>query len=94
MKTSEYSLLVVTMWFSTCIVPMQYYSGIIGFRLEKAGGDETGFCSDLWACAFAGAVITVPLSASYIANKVGLGLAHGVANTHCLLNDPFCHKNH
>ena len=75
MKTPEYILLCT--WFSICIVPMQYYVGIIGFQLEELG-DETGLYTDVFSYCYAGAAITAPLM-GWFADRFGLGLAQGVA---------------
>ncbi|VEU34012.1 unnamed protein product [Pseudo-nitzschia multistriata] len=75
MATAEYVLLCA--WFSVTIVPMQYYIGVIGLRLE-AMGDDTGFYTDLFAYCFAGAAATAPL-AGWIADRFGLGIAQALA---------------
>jgi len=82
-KTPEYVLLCL--WFSIGIIPMQYYVGIIGYQLEGLG-DDTGLYTDLFSYIFAGAAITAPL-AGYIADKHGLGTAQGLATL--LLAVPF-----
>jgi len=74
MKTAEYILLVT--WFSICIVPMQYYIGIIGFQLEELG-DDSGLYTNIFSYCYAGAAITAPV-AGYIADKYGLGVAQGL----------------
>ena len=38
LKSLEYHFLVA--WFSTCLVPLQYYIGSIGFQLEGKGDDD------------------------------------------------------
>jgi MFS family permease len=75
MKTAEYILLC--MWFSISIVPLQYYVGIIGYQLEEMG-DDTGLYTDIFAYTYAGAAITSPI-AGYIADKFGLGVAQGLS---------------
>eukprot|EP00536_Pseudo-nitzschia_multiseries_P013938 jgi/Psemu1/36929/gm1.36929_g len=75
MKTKEYVLLCI--WFSIVIIPMQFYVGIIGFQLETVG-DDTGFYTDIFAYCFAGAAITAPL-AGWIADRFGLGIAQGLS---------------
>jgi len=75
MKTAEYILLCT--WFSICIVPMQYYIGIIGFQLEELG-DDSGLYTNVFAYCYAGAAITAPV-AGYIADKYGLGVAQGLS---------------
>jgi MFS transporter, LAT3 family, solute carrier family 43, member 3 len=75
MKTMEYILLLV--WFTVCLVPMQYYVGIIGYLLEEKG-DDTGFFTNLFAWVYAGATIVSPF-AGWLADKYGLGFSQGVA---------------
>ncbi|OEU21229.1 MFS general substrate transporter [Fragilariopsis cylindrus CCMP1102] len=75
MKTTEYILLLT--WFSICIVPLQYYVGIIGYQLEEMG-DDTGLYTDIFAYIYAGAAIASPI-AGYIADKYGLGVAQGLS---------------
>jgi len=75
MNTAEYILLC--MWFSISIVPLQYYVGIIGYQLEEMG-DDTGLYTDIFAYTYAGAAITSPI-AGYIADKFGLGVAQGLS---------------
>jgi len=80
-KTPEYLLLVL--WFSVGIVPMQYYVGIIGYQLETLG-DDTGVYTDLFSYCYAGAALTAPL-AGYFADRFGLGVAQGLATAQASL---------
>jgi len=80
-KTPEYLLLVL--WFSVGIVPMQYYVGIIGYQLETLG-DDTGVYTDLFSYCYAGAALTAPL-AGYFADRFGLGVAQGLATAQVAL---------
>ncbi|KAG7366063.1 major facilitator superfamily transporter [Nitzschia inconspicua] len=73
-KTSEYILLCL--WFSVCLVPMQYYVATIGFQLEERG-DDSGFYTDLFAYTYAGATVTAPM-AGFLADQFGLGVSQGV----------------
>ena len=75
MKTAEYMLLCL--WFSVCIVPLQYYVAIIGFQLEQLG-DDAGLYTDVFSYCYAGAAAAAPL-AGRLADRRGLGLAQGAA---------------
>eukprot|EP00529_Nitzschia_sp_RCC80_P018418 CAMPEP_0113503782 /NCGR_PEP_ID=MMETSP0014_2-20120614/34355_1 /TAXON_ID=2857 /ORGANISM="Nitzschia sp." /LENGTH=502 /DNA_ID=CAMNT_0000398827 /DNA_START=147 /DNA_END=1655 /DNA_ORIENTATION=+ /assembly_acc=CAM_ASM_000159 len=75
MKTKEYILLLL--WFTVALIPMQYYVGIIGYSLEQKGDDD-GFYSTLFAWVYAGATIVSPF-AGFLSDKCGLGIAQGTA---------------
>lgn len=77
MYSLEYLLLCV--WFSVCIVPIQYYVGSIGFQLERKG-DETGFYTDMFSFIYAGASVVAPF-AGYVADNFGLGVSQAVATS-------------
>ena len=80
----EYILLIV--WFSTCIVPLQYYIGIIGYSLEMLG-DDNGFYTDLFSILYASAAALAPFG-GYLADRLGLGLTQGLATSLCATS--FC----
>lgn len=73
-RSGEYLGLLI--WFSVCIVPLQYYVGTIGFQLEEKGDD--GFYTNLFSITFAGAAVVAPVG-GYLADKCSLGIAHGLA---------------
>lgn len=75
MKTKEYIFLLS--WFTICLVPMQYYVGIIGYLLEQRG-DDSGFYSKMFAWVYAGATVVSPFAGS-LADFCGLGIAQGIA---------------
>ena len=75
----EYILLIV--WFSTCIVPLQYYIGIIGYSLEMLG-DDNGFYTDLFSILYASAAALAPFG-GYLSDRLGLGLTQGLATSLC-----------
>lgn len=76
LRTREYLGLLI--WFSVCIVPLQYYVATIGFQLEEKG--DEGFYTDLFAITYASAAVVAPVG-GYIADKCSLGIAHGLATT-------------
>jgi MFS family permease len=76
LRSKEYLGLLV--WFSICIVPLQYYVGTIGFQLEQMGDD--GFYTNLFSITYAAAAVVAPL-VGYLADKFSLGIAHGIATT-------------
>eukprot|EP00977_Amphora_coffeiformis_P016157 scaffold4927_cov139-Amphora_coffeaeformis.AAC.17 len=71
----EFALLCL--WFSVCVVPLQYYVGSIGFQLERKG-DDTGFYTDLFSIIYASTSVVAPL-AGYLVDQFGLGISQGVA---------------
>ncbi|KAL7538436.1 hypothetical protein ACHAXR_008550 [Thalassiosira sp. AJA248-18] len=72
---SEYIALL--MWFSVCVIPLQYYVGSIGFQLEGKGDNE-GFYTNLFSILYASAAGLAPFG-GYIADTLGLGIAQGIA---------------
>lgn len=76
LRTREYLGLLI--WFSVCIVPLQYYVGTIGFQLEEKGDD--GFYTDLFSITYACAAVVAPVG-GYLADKCSLGIAHVLATT-------------
>ena len=76
LRSKEYLGLLI--WFSICIVPLQYYVGTIGFQLEQKGDD--GFYTSLFSITYAAAAVVAPLG-GYLADKYSLGIAHGLATT-------------
>jgi MFS family permease len=75
MKSAEYVSLLV--WFSTSLVPSQYFIGSIGFQLEEKGDDD-GFYTNLFSIIYAAAVVVAPVG-GYMADNFGLGITQGVA---------------
>jgi hypothetical protein len=76
LRSKEYLGLLI--WFSICIVPLQYYVGTIGFQLEQKGDD--GFYTNLFSITYAAAAVVAPLG-GYLADTFSLGFAHGLATT-------------
>ena len=74
LKTLEYILLII--WFSVCLVPLQYYIGSLGFQLESKGDD--GFYTDLFSIIYASSSIVAP-AGGYLADRLGHGVAQGFA---------------
>jgi len=75
MISLEYVALLV--WFSACLIPLQYYVGSIGFQLEEKG-DADGFYSNLFSIVYAAAAVVAP-AGGYLSDRLGLGLTQGVA---------------
>ena len=75
LKSLEYHFLVA--WFSTCLVPLQYYIGSIGFQLEGKGDDD-GFYTDLFSIVYAGVIIMAPVGGA-LCDRLGLGFTQGLA---------------
>lgn len=73
-RSWEYAGLIV--WFSVCIIPLQYYIGTIGFQLEENGDD--GFYTNLFSITYAAAAMVAPFG-GYLADKWSLGIAHALA---------------
>jgi len=73
----EYVLLLL--WFSACIVPMQYYVASIGFQLERKG-DINGAYTNFQQIMSASTAITSPI-VGVVADKFGSGFSQGFANT-------------
>ena len=74
MRSLEYILL--STWFSACVLPLQYYIGSIGFQLEEKG-DEDGLYTSLFSIIYAASAIVAPLG-GYLADKVGLAITQGL----------------
>jgi MFS transporter, LAT3 family, solute carrier family 43, member 3 len=79
MKTSEYILLCL--WLSVCILPLQYYIGSIGFQLEEKGDDD-GFYTDLFSILYAGSIVFSP-AGGFLSDKLSLGITQGLATWMC-----------
>ena len=82
MKSAEYVSL--TIWFSTLLVPLQYYVGSIGFQLEEKGDDD-GFYTNLFSITYAAAVVVAPVG-GYMSDNLGLGITQGVATSLCAIS--------
>jgi LAT3 family solute carrier family 43 protein 3 len=65
------------LWFSICLIPLQYYVGSLGFQLENKGDDD-GTYTNLFAIVFSAAAVVAPLG-GYISDIIGLGLTQGLA---------------
>ena len=66
-------------WFSTCIVPLQYYVGTIGYQLESLGDDD-GYYTGLFSIIYASAAALAPFG-GYLSDRLGLGLTQGLATS-------------
>jgi hypothetical protein len=75
LKNVEFCCLCI--WFSICVIPLQYYVGTIGFQLEQKG-DDTGFYTDLFSVIYASTAVVTPF-AGYLADLFGLGISHALA---------------
>ena len=64
-------------WFTTLLVPLQYYVGSIGFQLE-AKGDDDGFYTDLFNIIYAAVAILAP-AGGYLSDRIGLGWTQGMS---------------
>ena len=73
----EYIALLI--WFSTCIIPLQYYVGTIGLQLELLG-DYDGYYTGLFSIIYASAASLAPFG-GYLADRLGLGLTQGLATS-------------
>jgi Nitrate/nitrite transporter len=82
MKTWEYILLLL--WFSLQLIPLQYYVATIGFQLERKGDDRGTYVS-LFPIMYASAAIFAPVFGK-IADRFGLGIAQGLANALSILS--------
>lgn len=82
MKTWEYILLLL--WFSLQLIPLQYYVATIGFQLERKGDDRGTYIS-LFPIMYASAAIFAPAFGK-IADRFGLGIAQGLANALSILS--------
>ena len=74
-KSKEYILLLV--WFSSLLVPLQYYVATIGFQLERKG-DTDGKYTALFSILYASAAVLAPFFGK-IADAFGLGIGQSLA---------------
>lgn len=74
-RTWEYFLLLI--WFSTQLIPLQYYIAAIGFQLERMG-DDTGRYTSIFSVIYASSAVLAPLLGK-IADTAGLGIAQALA---------------
>jgi LAT3 family solute carrier family 43 protein 3 len=79
MKSAEYILL--TLWLSILLAPLQYFVGSIGFQLEEKGDDD-GFYTNLFSITYAAGIVVAPVG-GYMADNLGLGITQGVATLLC-----------
>ena len=75
MVSMEYFALLI--WFTTLLVPLQYYVGSIGFQLE-AKGDDDGFYTDLFNIIYAAVAVLSP-AGGYLSDSIGLGWTQGLS---------------
>eukprot|EP00934_Nitzschia_sp_Nitz4_P005010 Nitzschia sp. Nitz4//scaffold1_size375055//74256//75638//NITZ4_000229-RA/size375055-processed-gene-0.114-mRNA-1//-1//CDS//3329540904//5000//frame0 len=75
LQSKEFLLLL--MWFSLCMIPIQYYIGSIGFLLEGKGDDGT--YSDLFSIIYAAGAMVSPVG-GFLSDRFGLGFAQGLAS--------------
>ncbi len=74
-KTKEYVLLLL--WFSLLLIPMQYYIGTIAFQLEQKG-DIHGTYTNFFSICYALAAFVAPIMGK-IADLAGVGVAQLIA---------------
>lgn len=77
MRTPEYLLLVL--WFSVQVVPLQYYVASVGFQLERRG-DSDGKYTALFSILYTSAAALAPMLGK-IADAAGLGTAQALATS-------------
>jgi LAT3 family solute carrier family 43 protein 3 len=65
------------LWFSICLIPLQYYVGSIVFQLETKGDDD-GMYTNLFTIIYSAVAVVAPLG-GYMSDIVGLGLTQGLA---------------
>jgi len=73
--SAEYILLVL--WFSVLLIPLQYYIATIGFQLERKG-DDSGRYTSLFSVLYASSAIFAPLLGKF-ADKFGVGAGQAIA---------------
>lgn len=73
----EYILLVV--WLSVLLVPMQYYIGTIGYQLEQRGDDDGTYSRAFSAVYAASAIAGPPLG--YFVDRFGVSTGQTLAST-------------
>jgi LAT3 family solute carrier family 43 protein 3 len=82
MKSAEYILL--TVWLSIALAPLQYFVGSIGFQLEEKGDDD-GFYTNLFSITYAAGIVVAPVG-GYMSDNFGLGITQGVATILCAIS--------
>jgi len=75
-RSWEYLLLLL--WFSVQMIPMQYYVATIGLQLERKGDDD-GTYTNIFSILFAASAIAAPLIGK-ITDMAGLGISHALAS--------------
>eukprot|EP00977_Amphora_coffeiformis_P013683 scaffold3642_cov182-Amphora_coffeaeformis.AAC.10 len=75
----SWKFLGLVQWFSLVITPLQYYVGALGFQLEEKG-DDSGKYSDMYSILYGCAAVLSP-AGGYLADKITLGAAHGMATS-------------
>jgi LAT3 family solute carrier family 43 protein 3 len=76
LRTAEYILLLV--WFSISLVPLQYYIGTIGFQLDQRG-DENGRFTTMFSIIYAASAGVAPFLGK-LADVAGLGISQGLSS--------------
>ena len=82
LRTAEYILLLV--WFSVSLVPLQYYIGTIGFQLDQRG-DENGRFTTMFSIIYAASAGVAPFLGKF-ADVTGLGISQGLATIYVALS--------
>ena len=82
MKSAEFILL--TLWLSISLAPLQYYVGSIGFQLEEKGDDDS-FYTNLFSITYAAGIVVAPVG-GYMSDNLGLGITQGVATSLCAIS--------
>ena len=75
-RSWEYVLLLL--WFSVQLIPLQYYVATIGLQLERKGDDD-GTYTNIFSILFAASAIAAPLIGK-ITDMAGLGISHALAS--------------
>ena len=71
LRSAEYILLLL--WFTIQLIPMQYYVATIGYQLEQKG-DNDGMYTRIFSIVYAAAAPVAPLCGK-VADMFGLGIA-------------------
>jgi len=82
LKTAEYIWLVI--WFSTIIIPLQYYVATLGYHMEQKG-DADGRYTNFFPIIYASSAIASPFIGKII-DLYGLGVSQGVATGLCTVS--------
>jgi len=74
LRSREYLLLLL--WFSILLPPLQFYVGSIGLQLERHG-DDTGFYTNLYSIIYASLIVVAPFL-GFLIDMVGLGIGQAL----------------